>query len=265
MSACGYFGKAPIARDFILNGLPARMIDDMAQRMSLWVVASRGEQQDPLIASPVWRFIVNDTMAGHRGWLGLMAGSIDSVGREFPFTVMLPVPVTARHELVPHAQLDKVLDEVEPHMLAFLEGFLPREAFSDLLASVARRLHGVAEVSSVRSQDRQILLGPADLAACFVGTRPAWNASACAVIHSLPGHGGKNLSKTTGKNADAAGYSFWWHEDDTLRSTELFVTRGYPEGQCAVPFFRDDWARQDWQSHEPQSYWKRLQHNNTAR
>lgn len=84
----GFFGKLPGLGDFIRAGLP----EDVVAAWEAWVkeglAASRaalGEAWlDAFLEAPVWRFRLAPGLLGTHGLAGVMAPSVDRVGRYFP-------------------------------------------------------------------------------------------------------------------------------------------------------------------------------------
>src|SRR5262245_10405501 len=93
MPTFGYFGKVPAMPDYVFQGLSMRATDPWAVHLTHWLAAGRkaagASWTTRFLTSPVWRFAVSKNLFGPECWVGLLAGSVDSVGREFPFIVMM--------------------------------------------------------------------------------------------------------------------------------------------------------------------------------
>lgn len=87
----GLFGKLPGQRDFARRGLAeafvapwdgwlrAALADSRAQLGADWLAT--------FLEAPVWRFALAPGLCGPRGAAGVLAPSVDAVGRYFPLTL----------------------------------------------------------------------------------------------------------------------------------------------------------------------------------
>ncbi|HUI60568.1 MAG TPA: type VI secretion system-associated protein TagF [Steroidobacteraceae bacterium] len=93
----GFFGKLPSNGDFIerrVSGPFRDLWDDWMQRCM--VESQRelgGRWLDCYLTSPIWRFFLSDGIAGGSSYAGVLLPSVDRVGRYFPFTVVVELPV----------------------------------------------------------------------------------------------------------------------------------------------------------------------------
>lgn len=84
----GFFGKLPGHGDFVRAGLPEAIVAGW----DAWVRAGLAESRatlgaawrDAFLEAPVWRFRFGPGLLGAAGLAGVMAPSVDSVGRYFP-------------------------------------------------------------------------------------------------------------------------------------------------------------------------------------
>ncbi len=243
MAAHGYFGKIPSARDFVFHGLPTRTTVAWADHMAGWLTAGRKLGGDTwktsFLTSPVWRFVVPAGIAGAQGWVGLLAGSVDEVGREFPFAVMIGTDVDPA-ETQPIAALDPGLDRAETHMLEFMEGQAQREALLESIEAAATDIRRDLSIPNGRAP-RSILPRDDEGAVCLTGTSAA-----------IPGSGFKDAFGWP--SAARGAYCLWWHEGAAGRPPEICVSRGVPTPRCAASFFLGDWSGHGWAPRDPADY-----------
>lgn len=240
MAVYGYFGKVPGAADFLFRGLPAHLSDAWAEHMAGWVGAGRGAAAGGwtkrFLTSPVWRFAIAGGVLGKGGWIGLLAGSVDSVGREFPFTAMVGADIDPA-QIQPVRWLDARLDAVEERMLAAIEGSEEpgrlMAALREVAASVARDFDGQSPVDPA---ERLLLPGAGDDAVCLSGMAPGAHEQA----YSWPASPG---------NRRPGRLCMWWHEGSGERPADFCVSRGIPSGERALPFFLGDWEGHGWRRH----------------
>jgi type VI secretion system protein ImpM len=93
----GFFGKLPSHGDFIER----RLNPQFRTHWDEWMQQSMYESQQELagrwldcyLTSPIWRFFLSDGIAGSASYAGVLLPSVDRVGRYFPFTVVVELPV----------------------------------------------------------------------------------------------------------------------------------------------------------------------------
>jgi type VI secretion system protein ImpM len=88
----GLFGKLPVKGDFLRLNLPPgfeRPWDDWQQALLLAGREALGKAwQTRYLEAPIWRFTLAAGLAGEAPVLGVMAPSLDRVGRQFPLTLV---------------------------------------------------------------------------------------------------------------------------------------------------------------------------------
>lgn len=88
----GFFGKLPSKGDFVSSNLPSSFVHPWDAWLRLTLVHSRERLGDrssrtAFLLSPVWRFILAPGCCGPQGWAGVVASSIDRIGRIYPLTL----------------------------------------------------------------------------------------------------------------------------------------------------------------------------------
>jgi type VI secretion system protein ImpM len=93
----GFFGKLPSHGDFIERRVGSAFRDLWDEWMQRCIVESRqelaGRWLDCYLTSPMWRFYLCDGVAGVGSYAGLLLPSVDRVGRYFPLTVVVELPI----------------------------------------------------------------------------------------------------------------------------------------------------------------------------
>ncbi|PCJ16794.1 MAG: type VI secretion system-associated protein TagF [Gammaproteobacteria bacterium] len=91
----GFFGKLPINGDFIQRNLSQRFVhrwDNWLQNNLLAVQQHFGSQwTEHYLTSPIWRFFISPAVIDTNAYIGIVAPSVDRVGRYFPMTIAIPV------------------------------------------------------------------------------------------------------------------------------------------------------------------------------
>lgn len=92
-SAPGWFGKLPALGDFVTRRLPQSFVRPWDTWITNGVEAVQRDRGDAgreaLLTFPIWRFVVPPDVLDANAWFGLLAPSVDRVGRCFPLTVAL--------------------------------------------------------------------------------------------------------------------------------------------------------------------------------
>ncbi len=95
----GWYGKLPSLGDFASRRLPAEFINAWDAWLQEVLQATRdalGEGWlDCYLTMPIWRFVLLPGLVGPSGWAGVLMPSVDRVGRQFPLTVAVALPVAA--------------------------------------------------------------------------------------------------------------------------------------------------------------------------
>ncbi len=96
MDLPGFYGKVPSLGDFVTRRLPRGFIEPWDQ----WLMSAIAETKsglgeswlDVYLTSPIWRFVLPESLCGPRGWAGVVMPSVDRVGRCFPLTLTVQTP-----------------------------------------------------------------------------------------------------------------------------------------------------------------------------
>jgi type VI secretion system protein ImpM len=137
----GLYGKVPARGDFLSRRLDAEFIagwDEWLQRAIRESREKLGERWlECFLSAPVWRFVLPAGMYSKPGWVGLIAPSVDRVGRYFPLTLAAPL----HHETIDlPATLAAALgwlDALEALALEALTPELDFDAFDQRLSALA--------------------------------------------------------------------------------------------------------------------------------
>jgi type VI secretion system ImpM family protein len=89
----GWFGKIPSLGDFVTRRLPLNFVEPWDEWLSGELyeaqIALGGEWQAAYQHAPIRCFTLGQGVIGGRTWHGLLAPSVDRVGRQFPLTIAL--------------------------------------------------------------------------------------------------------------------------------------------------------------------------------
>jgi type VI secretion system protein ImpM len=148
MSA-GWFGKLPALGDFASRRLPDAWIAAWDAWLGSELAAARESLGDDAwlalyMVAPVRRFWLAPGLLTADAWLGVLMPSVDSVGRQFPFT--LAVPLRHGHDdLVDALASDDWLDEADALARQVLDPAFDVAALEQAIAGLPP-LHGERRV-----------------------------------------------------------------------------------------------------------------------
>lgn len=143
----GVYGKVPMHGDFIHRNLSSTFISTWDEWLQLYVAGSKEQMGeawlDIYLTSPIWRFVLSSGVIDENYWAGIMMPSVDSVGRYYPFTIVMPI--SAQHNpldfisvqtdwyngieelalmaLDEQIQLDDIIEEVKKLDIAVTSGY----------------------------------------------------------------------------------------------------------------------------------------------
>jgi type VI secretion system protein ImpM len=143
----GFFGKLPSHGDFLERRVAGSLVEVWDAWLQQCIDASRralGERWlDSYLTSPIWRFFLCDGVAGPASYAGVLLPSVDRVGRYFPLTVVVALPVEIAALAFAEAAADW-FDEVEQLCAAAVEDpNVDLSAFDEQLAATGDRLAGL--------------------------------------------------------------------------------------------------------------------------
>src|SRR5499433_1597163 len=92
----GIYGKLPSHGDFLQRRVPPEFLTPWDEWLQAGITAGRAaladQWTDTYLTSPVWRFALSASACGRAPVAGLMAPSVDRVGRFFPLALMWRLP-----------------------------------------------------------------------------------------------------------------------------------------------------------------------------
>lgn len=140
MAGFGAFGKIPSLGDFFRINVSSDFVRPWDHWLQLRLNAVRNSLGDRwqtcYMSAPIWRFSLSGDLAGKNAALGVMMPSVDRVGREFPLTLVAPMPPA-----IPVAELHqsatKLFEELELIALDALEDDMSTELLKERLSDMA--------------------------------------------------------------------------------------------------------------------------------
>jgi type VI secretion system protein ImpM len=238
----GFYGKLPSHGDF----LKRRVLDSFLNPWDEWLQAGIAASRESLgphwpevyLTSPVWRFAAAANACGREAVGGLIAPSVDRVGRYFPLTVMWRLPEDLNpfsYATVASGWLDRIEQLLVDALTAEAVDF---EHFDQQLCDLAVDLNTVIAPSRVR-------LDLDDTDALIRGQNPAWQIPTGA-SHALDATLQQLLYRTL-----QAGYeplTLWWTEGSAAVEPSCLLRRGLPPPEAFAALLTGSWAAGLWRT-----------------
>jgi type VI secretion system ImpM family protein len=231
-ASVGFFGKLPSHGDFIerrVGGAFRDLWDDWMQRCM--VESQRelgGRWLDCYLTSPMWRFFLCDGVVGTASYAGVLLPSVDRVGRYFPLTVVVELPVE-----LPALEFARIANdwfgEIEQLCADALQNpDFDLGDFDAALAASAAKLAGVDQLSPVRA---------------FPGTCAQWHWPAESVTDFSGAMTGPLLGIAQGALRPMA---MWWTDGSELVQPSVLLTRSLPRPDSFGALLAGTWADGRW-------------------
>jgi type VI secretion system protein ImpM len=228
----GFFGKLPSHGDFIERRIGSAFRDIWDDWMQRCMVESQrelgGRWLDCYLTSPMWRFFLCDGVAGAASYAGVLLPSVDRVGRYFPLTVVVELPVE-----LPAMEFSRLANswfaEVEQLCADALQNpAFELSSFDAALVASAERLSGVDRLSPVRGFPANSTQWhwPADSVSDFSG----------AMTAPLMGMAQGALRPMT----------MWWTDGSELVQPSVLLTRSLPRPDSFSALLAGTWADGRW-------------------
>ena len=236
----GLYGKLPSHGDFLRRRVSDAFVSVWDEWLQQCIAASRSalgqNWLDVYLTSPVWRFACDTGVCGPRAYAGLMAPSVDRVGRYFPLTLVWEVPQGV-HPLAVTQRADRWLDQVERLLLdAMAEEHVDLEKFDQRFVALGRELDQIQWASPVE-------LDALDAAGPTSGARAQWQLS----IGSQPALGSileqllyARLKETHGP------LTVMWTEGSARVEPSGLLLSGLPAPSTYAALLSGEWREAGW-------------------
>lgn len=138
--ATGWYGKIPGTGDFIARRISPSFSEAWHAWLHAAIAGSRerlgGRWRDTFLCMPVWRFVLSPGALTANAWAGIMAPSVDAVGRYFPLAVASALPSASLDLVGTLAAAESWFDEIEA---VALEVIAPAADTGAIDAAIAQR------------------------------------------------------------------------------------------------------------------------------
>ena len=221
-SSVGFFGKLPCNGDFLQRRVPQPFLEPWDAWLQQCMHTSRGvlgeAWLDSYLTSPLWRFVLSDAVCGSGAYAGVVAPSVDRVGRYFPLTIVAQIDI----DLCPldvgtacRAWFEAVEDLV---VAAMEEPYIDLSWFDSNLEALATFLDETTPESVPQLRELIDHSG-------FPGQGAAWRAplaGASALQGAVNAFAYRELSK------ELRPLSCWWTQGSAAAAPSWLCARGLP-------------------------------------
>src|SRR5262249_36398407 len=233
--------KLPSHGDFLQRRVPPEFLTPWDEWLQNGIAASRAALDahwaDTYLTSPVWRFALSASACGRVPVAGLMAPSVDRVGRFFPLTLMWRLP----SELPPIVYASVSADALAPAEQLLVDGLTADSpAFEHFYEQVTLLAPAVA--ASFMSAD---VLEGEDLDQLSAGQNVAWHlptGASGALMASL----GALLARRL--DAEYQPLTLWWTDGSAVIEPCCLLVRGMPGKDAFVSLLDGSWNSGQWRS-----------------
>lgn len=227
----GFYGKFPELGDFVNRRLPRAFLDPWDEWLQGAIATSReqlaGQWLDYYLNAPVWCFVLCSGICGEMPWTGLVMPSVDRVGRYYPLTLAVSLPLDVNPLYLSVAAQPWYEQSTDILLSALDEQGFSMEQFD-------------ARVNSLGNLDQAA--GEGAVSGGF-GFGSAWriplgtDASTRVVLPGLSHH---LVLQRLG------GYSLWWTAGSRHVTPSMLLAAGLPEARDFPPLLTGDWQNGNW-------------------
>jgi type VI secretion system protein ImpM len=253
----GFYGKLPSHGDFLRRRASDAFVDVWDGWLGECLAASRsslGERWlEVYLESPVWRFVCGPGACGPVPVVGLMAPSVDQVGRYFPLTLVSELPEYVS-VLTAATAAASFFDSAERLVIEMLDAeHVDFESFD-------ARVLGLRDELGAVSVPPRVMLDPAAVA-LFNENAQSWQIPLGSLM-PLATVFGQQLGTVFGQQLGmvfeqlislrlSATYHplvLWWTKGSDLVDPSCLITKGLPHAGTFAALLDGSWAQHRWRS-----------------
>jgi type VI secretion system protein ImpM len=240
-SSVGFFGKLPCKGDFLQRRVSQEFLDVWDPWLQECVHASRQALQESwlpsYLTSPLWRFVLSSSVCGTGAYAGVLAPSVDRVGRYFPLTLVaqIDIDVCPPEYAATRTSWFEALEALVA--VALDESTVDLESFDAQVAELAE---------PPEPHDRGVATGAFELLvhSKFPAQGSAWRVP-------LGSAGGLQSAVNAFAYRDLAArlrpVSLWWSEGSNASAPSWLSLRGLPAPSNFAAMLNGQWTQHGWQ------------------
>jgi type VI secretion system protein ImpM len=238
----GFYGKLPTHGDFLRRRVSDAFVEPWDGWLQSCIAASRDALADRwldvYLTSPVWRFVCAAGACGPNPVAGIIAPSVDRVGRYFPLTVVVELPSPTSLVSLPH-EAAEFFDNAERLIVDALSAQQPD--FDGFDAAVAR----LTDYLPLTPPSQEVNLEASASAILDGGPDARWQfpiGSASRLNVALQ----QLLDRQLSQRYDP--FVMWWTEGSSLVEPSCTIQQGLPAPDSFAALLDGSWADRQWRS-----------------
>jgi type VI secretion system protein ImpM len=236
----GLYGKLPSHGDFLQRRVPPEFLTPWDDWLQSGIAASRAtlanQWDETYLTSPVWRFALSARACGRSAVAGLLAPSVDRVGRFFPLTLMWHLPA----HLSPIVYAALAGPWLAPAEQLLVESLTSEEVDFERFDSQVSLLG--ASLGTLLQGDSQ-QLEPEDLEQVMRADNVAWHVPTGA-FGSVPAALGAMVARNLETAYDPL--TVWWTDGSAVMEPSCLIARGLPAAPAFVSLLDGSWGSGLW-------------------
>jgi type VI secretion system protein ImpM len=230
----GWYGKVPGTGDFIAR----RVTAPFTETWHGWLQASLGGSRERLgshwrdsyLSMPVWRFVLSPGLLTAQAWAGIMAPSVDAVGRYFPLAVVSALPSKSLDLAGTLVAAEPWFDEVEAIALSAIA---PAIDTSVIDAAIARQPFRAEWLRYPQGRDDTVPIRGAKPQMLWLPLDPRNGSSPAAELQMLA----ERLAEPA---------SAWLAEESELFPRCALLCEGLPPAEQYCAMMDGHWVERGW-------------------
>jgi type VI secretion system protein ImpM len=237
----GFYGKLPSHGDFLRR----RVSDEFVEAWDAWLreclTASRAalgaRWLDVYLTSPAWRFACAPGACGPAAVVGVVAPSVDQVGRYFPLTIVAALPEDLRVVTAAVAST-RFLDAAERLVIDTLAAEpVDFERFDRGVADLAEELGALGTAPA-------IVLDPAAVSVLTESPQP-WQLPLGSTFNLRAGFEQLLSLQLEAKYSPLV---VWWTDGSSAVEPSWLLLKGLPPSSSYAAFLDGSWSEHRWRS-----------------
>jgi type VI secretion system protein ImpM len=237
----GFYGKLPTHGDFLRRRVPDSFVEPWDAWLRDCLASSRsalGDRWlDVYLTSPAWRFVCAPGVCGPDAMLGLMAPSVDRVGRYFPLTLVSELPqhanllnaATASALFMDNAER-LVIDTLAAELVDF-------DSFDQRVLALGQELGTVTRPPTVVLDPAAVTFFNNDARAAHISIGSAGQLA--TMFEQL-------LSMRLATTYEPL--MLWWTEGSNMVDPSCLITKGLPDAAAFAAMLDGSWTTHHWTS-----------------
>lgn len=234
-SQIGWYGKLPSHGDFLQRRLSSKFVAVWDEWLRTCIVQSKDQLGtdwlDIYLTSPIWRFFLSDGIIDSATYAGIVAPSVDRVGRYFPLTIVAQLP----------ADLPPMAVAIHAREWFFCIESLALQALEEDAADIERFDSSVQETAELLRHVERYSSMP--LGDAFPGGATHWRIPlfsgdrvAASLIDPLMDVVGRQLRPM----------SMWWSDGSERVAPSCLLANALPDAAKFAALMNGEWEVRGW-------------------